>query len=83
MSPDQLKWLNKLWGLTYDIEYRTGRDNAAADALSRQHEGVVFSLSTLESPLIDQVKESWRSDGRLQQLIMELERDPLLHKHYS
>lgn len=26
MSPEQFKWLNKLWGLTYDIEYRKGKE---------------------------------------------------------
>lgn len=34
---DQQKWIVKLMGYDYDIEYRPGRENMAADALSRLH----------------------------------------------
>ena len=34
-TPEQQKWLAKLMGYEYEILYRPGRDNTAADALSR------------------------------------------------
>jgi len=34
---DQQKWIVKLMGYDYEIEYRPGLENVAADALSRLH----------------------------------------------
>lgn len=36
ISVEQQKWASKLLGLNYTIEYRHGKENRVADALSRQ-----------------------------------------------
>ena len=36
ITPEQQKWVVKLLGYDYEIKYRPGRENAAADALSRK-----------------------------------------------
>lgn len=38
ITPVQQKWVSKLVGFDYKIEYRPGESNKAVDALSRLHE---------------------------------------------
>jgi hypothetical protein len=46
-SPEQQKWVTKLFGCDYEIIYKKDKDNVVADALSRKYEdeGFLFSLS--------------------------------------
>jgi hypothetical protein len=46
-SPEQQKWVTKLFGYDYEIIYKKIKDNVVADALSRKYEdeGSLFSLS--------------------------------------
>jgi hypothetical protein len=46
-SPEQQKWVTKLFGYDYEIIYKKGKDNVVADALSQKYEdeGSLFSLS--------------------------------------
>ena len=45
----------------YDICYKKGKDNIAADALSRIHsnELVALSVSSISSDLLNEIQESW------------------------
>jgi hypothetical protein len=46
-SPEQQKWVTKLFGYHYEIIYKKGKDNVVVDALSQKYEdeGSLFSLS--------------------------------------
>ena len=46
-SPFQQKWVSKLLGFDYEIQYRKGSDNKAADALSRMF---ADSATVLDNP---------------------------------
>lgn len=83
VSLEQLKWLNKLWGLHYEIEYRRGKENIAADALSRRNDGAVMAITAPTTDLYDRVTQSWARDHQLQQLIADLTQDSTSHRHYS
>jgi hypothetical protein len=46
-SPEQQKWVTKIFGYDYEIIYKKGKDNVVVDALSQKYEeeGSLFSLS--------------------------------------
>ncbi|KAD5961527.1 hypothetical protein E3N88_13000 [Mikania micrantha] len=68
-TPDQQNWVAKLLGYNFDIQYKPGKSNKAADALSRREEmGVCFTLNS--GPI-------WVQGS---QLIAESKADPVLQK---
>ena len=62
-------------GYDYEIQYRQGKENLAADGLSRVFSAqlLTMALSTISSPLLDAIKASWVQDPHLQSLIQALE----------
>lgn len=51
LTPEQQKWMSKLVGYDYEITYKPGKANAAADALSR----------VADSPLLNTISVSYNS----------------------
>lgn len=45
IGPDQQKWLMKLLGSDFEVQYGSGSENKAADALSRKT-GEIVDLTT-------------------------------------
>ncbi|GJS84167.1 putative mitochondrial protein [Tanacetum coccineum] len=60
-----MKWLPKLIGFDYEVEYKKGIDNAAADALSRRED--ISELFTMSTTFIttDLYKRIKASDGEI------------------
>lgn len=64
-TPKQQHYLSKLLGYNYDIQYKSGKSNIAADALSRSQEpprASFLALSMLQFLFLDDLKQELASD---------------------
>nr|GEW25569.1 retrotransposon-related protein [Tanacetum cinerariifolium] len=85
-TPFQSKWLPKLLGFDYEIEYKKGKDNIVTDALSRvERQSELFTLLSggISNELIDSVIASWSNDPVLQKVIQGLQQQPSLNSKYT
>lgn len=79
-TPTQQRWLLKLLGYNYTLEYRPGTSNAVADALSRRPE--VLGLMGLSQPLfycIAAIQADYAADPQASSILAALQQDP---EHY-
>ncbi|GJU46256.1 gypsy/ty3 retroelement polyprotein [Tanacetum coccineum] len=85
-TPFQAKWLPKLIGFDYEIDYKKGKDNVVADALSRiQQPGQLFQiLLTIDSnELVEAVKATWSSDPTFKFVILSLQQGHSKNSRYT
>lgn len=82
-TPFQSKCLPKLMGLDYEIRYRRGEDNKAADALSRVTGQQLMSMlvSYLDTDLMALIQQGWEHDATLQTLIQQLKDGHIQNKY--
>jgi hypothetical protein len=75
----------KLLGYNYDIEYKQGRENVPADALSRIPNKEVYALttSTISTGLLAKIRKSYEGDVALQEIIKHLQESTNTHPHYT
>ncbi|KAJ0803307.1 putative nucleotidyltransferase, Ribonuclease H [Helianthus annuus] len=73
-TPLQHKWLAKLMGYNYSIDYKKGKENVAADALSRVHGVSLFttSINSFEPVLMQRIITSQQKDDQLQEIVTKL-----------
>jgi len=69
----QHQWVSKLFGYDFAVEYRPGRLNVVADALSRKRdsEGQLAHLNALSGPsfrLFDEIRQELQQDATLRAL---------------
>ena len=83
------KWLVKLMGFQFTIEYREGRTNKAADALSRVHlqnqgdDATLQEITVLFSPDVKAISQEVFQDPSLLKIIHHLQDNPDIQSHYS
>lgn len=84
-TPFQHMWLSKLMGYTYEIQYKQGKENHAADALSRVTGAQLLSitLSHAHEGLFDSIQLLWQSDPHLSKVISDIKSNPASHPTYS
>ncbi|KAL9437883.1 hypothetical protein AB3S75_023702 [Citrus x aurantiifolia] len=69
-TPEQHKWMSKLMGYDYEIVYRPGRENKAADALSRRSDSpLLYLLFVPQIAIWDEIKEATSSDEYMQKIL--------------
>jgi hypothetical protein len=86
----QQRWISKLMGYDFTIEYKKGKENQVADALSRQFEAsfdsAVLSLSLISFPTptwVDELKASYAQDPATQSILLSLQQNQLAPKGFS
>ncbi|XP_026459814.1 uncharacterized protein LOC113360524 [Papaver somniferum] len=81
-SLEQQKWLSKLLGYDYEIIFRPGKDNAAADALSLQS-SFHYSLTAPVFSGVTEIMHECHNDTEYGELIQRLVADPTYKRNYS
>ncbi|KAD5507781.1 hypothetical protein E3N88_15484 [Mikania micrantha] len=82
--PDQQNWVAKLLGYDFEIQYKSGRSNRAADALLRQAEYGDFSHICSGPIWVQgaQLIEEARLDPEIQKIMKGCSQDPSKHPGY-
>ncbi|KAL4564788.1 hypothetical protein LXL04_028859 [Taraxacum kok-saghyz] len=84
VGSDYQKWISKLMGFSFDIQYRTGSSNRVADALSRRDDGPTCDTLTVTCwKFWEQLKHELERDEFFSRMKTELHRDPSIHKGFS
>lgn len=84
ITPEYQKWLVKLMGYQFDIQYKPGLENKAANALSRiKHLPSLMALSLPAVVQLEQLSREVETDEKLRKIVVELKADPSTWLNYS
>ncbi|KZV56866.1 peroxidase 64 [Dorcoceras hygrometricum] len=82
-TPDQQPWLSKLLGYEFQIKYKAGTLNGAADALSRCVETAMNSISIPQWQDMQEIKTAVKRDPTLIEIMAKLEKGELANSAYT
>lgn len=84
-TPFQHLWVSKLMGYTFEIHYKQGKENVAADTLSRVSgaEFLKITLSQAHDGFYDSIKQLWETDPNLQRIISEIKERKSSHPSFT
>ncbi|MCI13162.1 Ty3/gypsy retrotransposon protein, partial [Trifolium medium] len=84
-TPFQQAWVSKLMGFEFEIQYKEGNTNLAADALSRK-EGAELLMMALDAASVDlmtKIRNSWSSDPTLDKIVTDLQSNSSSHPKFT
>lgn len=79
-TPEQEEWLPKLMGFHFTIEYKPGKTNVVADALSRSF---FMAVSSPVFSIVEEIKKAVQADEGLRQIIKDCTENPGSQPLYS
>ncbi|KAK4386079.1 Retrovirus-related Pol polyprotein from transposon.6 [Sesamum angolense] len=79
----QQKWISELLGLDYEVQYKWGRDNRAAHALSRKEHGEWSTIIVVIPNWITEVQKSYEKDDELLSIIQAKTIKEVTHPSYT
>lgn len=85
-TPEQQKYLTRLMGYDFTIQYRSGRSNVVADVLSRTfepHKGMVFTLSMPHFTFLAKLKGELADNQEFITLWRDLQEHPANHSDFT
>jgi hypothetical protein len=87
-TPMQQRWVSKLLGYDFMVEYKKWRDNKVADALSRKDEENLqeVSLSVISYPTLDwlsDLKSSYDQDPKILSLLKQIQEGTSTDNRYT
>jgi hypothetical protein len=84
-SPEQQKWVTKIFVYDYEIIYKKGKDNVVVDALSQKYEDdkSLFSLSFIVPYWLQAIRQERLHDPRSSQLIQQMQSNSPTSPGYS
>ena len=65
-TPEQQEWLHRFLGYDFVIEYKAGKENLAADSLSRM---MMLSWSEPQASILQKIEQATAENVALQELI--------------
>lgn len=81
LGEEQFKWISKLAGYDFEIQYKPGKDNSAADAMSRRSS--YCALSVIKVNDLEEWQAELMQDDKLQAIMQDLIVDPDSHRGYT
>ncbi|KAL0536465.1 hypothetical protein IC582_025414 [Cucumis melo] len=76
IQPQYQKWLSKLLGYSFEVVYKPGLENKAADALSRRPPDIHFnSISAPYLVDLETIKEEVEKDEKLKKIVANLSKE--------
>ena len=81
LDEEQYKWISKFAGYDFEIQYKLGKENSIADALSRRSS--YCAMTVLQIHDFEEWTEEIKQDDKLQKIMQDLIIDPASHMGYT